>query len=158
MKKGKKEKSVTPIPTAEMNDCCKIVAQIKDRDLERAVTAVKAEAQAFAEQFQDRIEELEKLAFIKARAVSGLEGEIVSLKHKLAMLEKVDVHVRMPPLKVTPVVVTPASPAPPTKTVDPDKLCVVCKREAIGMCPECGRRLCDRQSCGQMHGHGDMWR
>jgi hypothetical protein len=142
---------MTPIPTAEMNDCCKVVAQIKDRDLERAVTAAVQASEAVADRLHDRIEELEKLAFEKARMVSGLEGEIAGLKHQLSRPSGADVHVRMPPLKVTPVVVTPVPPVPPPKR------CVVCGQECISMCPACRTPVCAKQNCGVAHGHGEMY-
>lgn len=130
----------------ELNDCCKVVAQINDRVMER----VRAETAAVVEQLQGRIEELEKLAFEKARAVSGLEGQIAGLKYELAAPVNVDVHVKMPPIRTTPVVITPA--AQPAM-----KKCVVCGRECISMCPECKALVCNRQECGQAHGHGSMY-
>jgi len=138
----------------ELNDCCKLVDQVKSREHDRAVAAVQEACDKEIETLEARMEELEKLAFEKARAVSGLEGEIAGLKHKLAALEKLDlnVHVKMPPLKTTPVVVTLAQPAA-KRTMD----CVVCHRECISMCPECRAPVCGKQDCGVAHGHGGMY-
>jgi hypothetical protein len=155
MKKRRKEKPVTPMPTAEMNDCCKVVAQIKDRDMERAVAAAVQGSSAEIEKLMDRIEELEKLAFEKAKAVSGLEGEIAGLKHKLAeALKRIPVPAPSPAKPAAP---PPQQAAPPPSPKKRTENCLVCGRECISMCPECKAPICGRQDCGRTHGHGSMY-
>jgi len=139
----------------ELNDCCKMLDQVRGREIER----VKAEAAAVVEQLHGRVEELEKIAFEKARAVSSLEGEIAGLKHKLAQIPEYDydVHVKMPPLRTTPVVVTPVSPVVAPLASPPQSKCSMCGKPCAGMCPACRVYVCDRYDCGVKHGHGEMY-
>lgn len=130
----KKEGGMSPIPTAEMNECCKVVATIKDRDFER----VKAEYDAVTTELADRIIELERHAFEKGKLASSLEGEIAALKGQLHM-------------KATAPVPVPALPKV-------EHTCDVCHRSCISKCTECEKYICDKQTCGQIHGHGEMYR
>lgn len=126
---------MSPMPLAEMNECCKVVATIKDRDLERA----KAEYAAVNTELADRVIELEQHAFEKGKLVSSLEGEIAYLKNQIALLVPATIK---PTLKY--------APSQPGK-------CVICSKECISRCPECKAVVCDKQTCGQAHGHGAMY-
>lgn len=134
-KKSQKKGENMPMPLAEMNECCKVVAGIKDGEIKRNTDRYEE----IIKHLNGVIDGLEQHASEKGRIASSLEGQIAALKHQIAPAQaQANREIKY----------TPSKPG----------TCVVCSKECISRCPECKASVCDKQTCGQAHGHTDMYR